>query len=63
MDPLFVVGAPCIALFGAFLGYAVGTLAAGCFMAIDRRDSVATTPVFAEVARNIRTAVYEKADR
>jgi hypothetical protein len=39
MDPLFVVGAPCIALFGAFLGYAVGTLAAGCFMAMHLLES------------------------
>lgn len=35
----YAVGVPCLIIFGAFVGYAVGTLAAGCFLAMDLLES------------------------
>jgi hypothetical protein len=35
----YAVGIPCLIIFGAFVGYAVGTLAAGCFLAMDLLES------------------------
>jgi hypothetical protein len=35
-----LVGMPCLVVAGAFTGYAVGTLAAGCFLAMDTFEMV-----------------------
>lgn len=36
---VYLIGIPCLVIGGAFTGYAVGTLAAGCFLATDLLES------------------------